>query len=1396
MERVNMHLIVRFVMSYARVFLLMGVLFFALNLFAIDYKIKNVESTNRLSHLSVQCIAKDSTGFLWVGTKDGLNRFDGYQYISYKYDPENKNSVSNNEISCLEVQRDSFLWIGTRGGGINRLGLKNGSFKRYPYDTFDGFVRDISIDKNQDVWAATSVGLLKYNKQKDQFINVTEGAVFRKFNNEPFIPRDRNISAQNIFALNEKKLIVGSSTGVFVFDIEKGDFKVISPGLRWVSITKAITKDNAGNIWLANYDGLIKLIAQSDSDSYEETIYSARVDEPFHLRSNRIDDVIIDQKNNVWFIEEGSGLARLEGDKIIYYNDLLNQEELNTVNIINDLYYDDDGLLWIGTEGSELCTINLSTNPFRFVTTKNEKNRLVKFEKIKAVFSKRDQLLLGTLNGSIYQYNLNNNDLNFNRKLEVEFDGQKLDKLIETLLLDKQDNIWLGTSLTSLICCRANGEFNDYEVGGYVFSLMEDHYSNIWFGTWRGGMGYVNTSTNEITKYMGTSKEMLGLSNNVVLSLHETSNGYLLVGTKGGGLNIAPLDQVISKQGSFDVYTHVPGKENSLSHNDIYKIFESKNGEIWLGTGRGLAKLIPAKGSTLEKSLKNGTISFKEITEKDGLPGGIVYTISEDKNGFLWLGTNRGLCRYSREDGNVIEFIPDDLDVVQSYDESAQYNGINSQRLFFGGLNGLVYFNPDSVIHDLKNLPVYFTNLSVLNNKIVPGYKYDGRVILNNEITYSKSIKLKHNEKLFSIEFSSLNTNYLKDKTKYKYRLIGFNDQWIEILGQDRSVTFTNLQSGDYRLQVKASNSDGSWSEKTAELKIVVQPPFWLTPWAYALYLCFILFLLLAFRRYSLIRLKEKNQLQIQELEHRKEVEISEAKIRFFTNVSHEIRTPLTLINEPLRQLASIEELPAEAKDLSGVIMRNMRRLLNQVNRLLELRKMDDGLYTLKHSKISIKELLTKVMYEFELAVKSKNIKVVYNIPEGIYIKADWQLLETVIYNLISNAIKFLPQEGGLLELECETNIVNPKNNENQIRISVADNGPGIPQSEIDHVFDCFYQAKSVEESNIGGTGIGLAIVKEYVELHKGSVTIKNLERGGCRFDIILPFKDFVGDTVEEQIEFEQSGKIKLSKGSYSDFFKEITGGSYHKMVIVEDDIELATYLAEIFKVHFSITHFPDGLSALDNISEIMPDIVITDLMMPQLNGMQLTEKLKENQETSHIPIVMLTAKSEDESKIKGLKFGADSYITKPFNTEVLVAQITSIIKSRNLFKEHFSKNLNLEPAESEVVSAEDKFIKKIMELTEARLEDPTFEVPDIVDEIGMSHSLVLRKFKAITGMSLVEFVRSMRIKKAVQLFKQEKLTVSEVAYRVGFSDPKYFSKCFTTEVGERPSDFIKKHHV
>ncbi|MCA1745333.1 MAG: response regulator [Bacteroidales bacterium] len=1327
---------------------------------ASELNFRTVTATNSLSQSSVLCMVQDSTGFLWVGTKDGLNRFDGYEFVTYKYDISDPNTLSNNEISCLALEGEQYLWIGTRSGGINRLELATGRITRFSNLTYDDLIRDLYFDQQGKLWAGTSEGLFQYVEGDEsadgRFVNRSRNMVYRRVTNEPFNPIRKNLSIVSIFQHEPGKLLLGAEEGLFEFDIEAGDnFKSISAVTSEQTVFTKIWRDRKNQLWASSYDGLNRLVRQFDATEFEVVLYNSSAVADRRLPVDWVEDFVEDAKGDLWLATRGGGLVQMSDNKVqavFGYS----QEEKSGIpdNIINALYIDRTGVLWIGTESNELVYLDLHAKQFR--TLLPGKQNGLSDNLISAITGNSNVLVVGTAASGIDVFEVDDLRLRKTRNIPRVLLGEGQWKSeISALLLDRDSLLWIGSATNSLAVHNKDGRYDSYVVNGFIFSLFEDNRDNIWFGTWGQGIGYINKYTRQVEQYNETPAHMLGLGSDKVLTVFQDSRDLLWVGTKG-------------------------------AYNDVYDIHEDGHGNIWLATGRGLNKM--ALDSTVTVfDIMAGRVVFEHISEKDGLPGGLVYTIREDHDEHLWLGTNKGLCRYIPDSGVLVSYGINDGLPSDKFNINSAFREQVTGQMYFGGVDGMTIFHPDSIESNPFKARVAITDFRLHNRSVQPFQRINGRRILEKNIFHSKNLKLAYADNEISFEFSALHFSS-PHKIRYAYRLLGFNDEWQETGSSNRRITYTNLRFGEYTLQVRATNNDGIWAPEVSELNIVIAPPVWLTIWAYIVYLVIFLFLLIIFRKYSLIAVKKKNQLIIESLEHKKETEISEAKMRFFTNVSHEIRTPLTLIHAPLQQLIERDDTDEETHHVLVMIFRNVKRLLNQVNQLLELRKMDKGQFSVRNSVFELDALLQESLLDFEPILRQNRIEVKLEVAEDTTISSDKRLMDTIIHNLLSNSIKFSPTDSTLtITLERTQNEVEG----GFVKLQIVDAGPGIPEDEITNVFNRFYQLKNEGFEHLGGSGIGLSIVKEFVEQLKGDVLVRNRPEGGCQFEVTIP----VGSISEEQYPTVRD----TSREPFAELSQNL-GVAREKdrsqtMVIIEDDADLSGYLKTVFDAHYKTVVYNNGRKACDEIPALMPDLIICDVMLPGMNGIELTKHLKSRKETSHIPVIMLTARTGDENMVEGLHVGADCYITKPFNINVLEAQVDSVVKSRDAFRARFSKQMVLEPTEEAITPMDERFLSRLMDITDKKLADPSFDVSFIIDEMHMSHSIILKKVKALTGLSLVEFIRSMRIKKAAQIFRQDKLSVSEVGFMVGFSDPKYFSKCFTKEMGMKPTDFIKEQH-
>jgi len=699
------------------------------------------------------------------------------------------------------------------------------------------------------------------------------------------------------------------------------------------------------------------------------------------------------------------------------------------------------------------------------------------------------------------------------------------------------------------------------------------------------------------------------------------------------------------------------------------------------------------------------------------------------------------------------------------------------------------------------------TALKISNIEVMPNEVIKGSVIIKDDISLANKITLNHKHKEFSLEFSALHFANLEG-VKYACRLLGFNDEWRYLNGTEHSVTYTNLWEGDYVFQIKATNSDGIWDETPHEINIEVLPPFWRNIWFYGIYLLIIVIGLLLFRRYTLIGVSDKNKLLIEHIERTNFIENTEAKMRFFTNISHEIRTPLTLISNPLDDVISNGKIDEKSLFNLKLVSRNVERLLNLTNQLLQLRKIDKGGIEPQFSKVNVSKFLKEIIGFFLQKALNKEITLSYHseIDEDETFWVDTELLTTTIYNVISNAYKFTPSKGQitirLFKRIPETRKIDrwkkksPKSDKEWYCIEISDTGPGIASEELQSIFHRFYQSKQLNKTESAGSGIGLSIVKEYMDLLHGKIEAKSKLGEGSTFTLSLPVgslhikeNQFAPESVEKQ-----NGDHLLSKSTDAtqSLNEEIElQPELPTILLVEDDIELSDYLVNSLMGSYHLITAYDGKKGYEKAMEFLPNLIISDVMMPLSDGIELCGNLKSNELTRHIPIILLTAKSADESKIEGYKSGADLYVSKPFKLDVLKSQIEQLIATRKILVDVFSKQIFLKPRDIAISSSDEKFLTRMNEVIDEYLSEADFDVTAMVEKMNLSHSTVLKKVKSLTNMSLVEFVKTHRLKRAAQILEKEHFQIAEVAYLVGFSDPKYFSKCFSKEFGKTPTEYV-----
>ncbi|MBN2821159.1 MAG: hypothetical protein JXP36_19455, partial [Bacteroidales bacterium] len=804
-----------------------------------DFRLIDVRSSNSLSHSTVECMVQDSLGFMWIGTLDGLNLFDGYKFRYYKYNPDNRNSISNNDISCLAIQNNRYLWIGTRGGGANRMDLHTGEIIRLSYELFDGIVEDILVDANNIVWIGSGSGLLKCIENNKtgamQLINISNKAGFRRSTNELFVPSDLNIKVDHLYQSEPNKLLVGAGAGIFEFHIDDEEFHQLSYHLNYFNGITKIDEDREGNLWISSNEGIAKISRDINGRIIGRTNFNSTAPSPRTIVHETIETMVIDNEDRIWLGALRSGLYIIDDDSVMHVNAIIDQASEKLGSFIHDLIIDNNNFLWIGQKKHPLKIIDLNYNNFNTLIYSEEKSdKAIKDVEIQSIAGKENKLWVGnTLGIDIYAFN--DQSLVKTGSIPNKL-GQELiwKNSINALFCDSNWNLWIGSSTNSLVEISKEGKIDKTLVNGYVYSIIEDDEDRIWFATWGQGIGFVDKNTRKLVQYCGTPKQKLELTSDVVLSLCIDSRGYLWAGTKGGGLNVALLKNVVSRSESFVSFTHDANDSRSISYNDVLDVIETRNGDIWLATGRGLNKVVFPRQKTIEQALADNDIQFERITEEDGLPSGVILSIREDNKGNLWLGTNNGLCRYVPENKSITTFNENDGLPSADFNKNAAYFQMENDFMFFGGLYGLTYFQTNDLSYNTIVSNPAITEFKLFNRTVKPFGNHNGNFTLSQRIPYTNAIHLRHNENDLSFEFSALNYIY-SDKIRYQYRLLGYNDQWIETDATNRIITYTNLSPGDYELELKATNSDGTWAENTVSLDINVGSPFWFTWWSYVI---------------------------------------------------------------------------------------------------------------------------------------------------------------------------------------------------------------------------------------------------------------------------------------------------------------------------------------------------------------------------------------------------------------------------------------------------------------------------------------------------------------------------------------------------------------------------------
>lgn len=1324
---------------------------------AQSYQFKHLEVSDGLSNNSVNTICKDRDGFMWFGTTTGLNRYDGYTFKIYQHAENDPGSLPDNYITDIVEMPDGRFWVNT-GRGYVLFDKEQDCF----ITDVTGFMKNLEsggvpeqvfVDREGNTCLSVAgEGCYRYKEGgKRLFFSYVEHSL-----PEHGVTQIAECT-DGLLLIYNTGLLVCLDRATLAIKWKSDEIKKYIPAGKTIEFSLFVDRDNC--IWAYSLMGIWAYDCGTKSWRTDLTaIWSSRPDVIIHA-------VAQDIEGRIWVGKDYDGIDVLEKEtgkvtSLVAHDD--NGRSLPH-NTIYDLYADRDGIMWVGTYKKGVSYYSESIFKFNMY----EWGDITCIEQ-----ADENRLWLGTNDHGILLWNRSTGKAEpFWRDAE----GQ-LPNPVVSMLKSKDGKLWVGTFNGGLYCMDGS-RVRSYKEGvgntlasNNVWALVEDDKGRIWIASLGGGLQCLEPVSGTFETY--TSSNSALLENNVT-SLCWVDNNTLFFGTANQGVGMMDMRTREIKK--------IQGQSGNvkLSNDAVNHVYKDSRGLVWIATREGL---------NVYDTRRHVFLDLSSVAEAKG---NFIAAITEDQERNMWVSTSRKVIRVTVASDGKGSYLFDSRaynseDGLQNCDFNQRsiktlHNGI----IAIGGLYGVNVFAPDHIRYN-KMLPnVMFTGLSLFDEAVKVGQSYGGRVLIEKELNDVENVEFDYKQNIFSVSFASDNYN-LPEKTQYMYKLEGFNNDWLTLPLGVHNVTFTNLAPGKYVLRVKAINSDGYVGIKEATLGIVVNPPFWMSWWAYLLYAVGLVIVLFLARYRMLKREREKFHLQQIENEVAKNEEINNMKFRFFTNVSHELRTPLTLIISPLEGM--LKETTDELQSTRLQLMyRNAQRLLHLVNQLLDFRKGEMSTHQLSLSEGDIISYVHSVCNSFLLMADKKHIQFSFFSGIDTFSMAfDADKVGKIVMNLLSNAFKFTP-EGGRVTVMIEHVAGTP----DILEIKIADTGIGISDVDKEHIFERFYQAghKGVEETT--GNGIGLSLVRDFVTLHEGEVKVFDNIGMGSVFVIQFPVKH-----VETQVQLpEETGMPagdEEDKEMKEEAREEMERKNFPLLLIVDDNEDFRIFMRYSLELQYRVKLAVNGKEAWEMMQEELPDLVISDVMMPQMDGNELCRLIKQDKRTAHIPVILLTARQNTEAKLEGLQTGADDYVTKPFNMTILVLRIRKLIE---LSRYHRVTQGMIDPAPSEIVitSLDEKLIEKAIKYVEDNMSRTELSVEELSRELGMSRVHLYKKLLQITGKTPIEFIRVIRLKRAAQLLRESQLHVSEVAFEVGFNNPKYFSRYFKDEFGVLPSVYQEK---
>lgn len=1314
---------------------------------AQNFQFEKVSHLDNLPNNEILSLYQDSDGFIWLATTGGLYQFDGYDLTEYRSNVYNFNLLTHNRITCLKEDEQKNLYIGTNEG-LNILNKKTGHIIKSKHPQFSrNYIASITQTAEGEIWVGTNNGLYNYCLEKD--------------------------SCHKILDKTIKGMLVDSKQNIWVGTWSEGLFRYHPKDKKWIEYPQlneynsahVIFEDSQNRIWIGSFGKGITLL-QHPYDMKKLSWITFSAEDPTNKISDNYTYAITENKETktLWFgTRKGISITTVSSQQSdIKWNNIYPSDTPKALpfNEVDALINDKQGNIWIGTLGGGICYVK--TKYLGFQTDKMPKIRsLFQSNSVRSLLiDKQQQIWTGIGTSGLAILNTKTGEIRTYQSLDRSSSINFFTRIHSMVQSSVNGNILLGTQNGLYVYHPNLSEQPPMKIKKStkfrqpIYQVIESQFEGYWI-----------TGKNFICHQDGNNQQEIMVLNekNDYNTIIQSNHSTIWAGTTSDGIIQIKIDPQTLKVKQIKKYNIQNGL---LAAANVKYLYQDNKKNIWAGTDGG--------GLCVYDENEDKFVSINQITD---FPTDLITSITEDKEGTLWLGSNIGLIRFYPSNNlknssfrlyNKSNGLPDNTFLPGAVSQTEQ------GEIYFGTHQGYIHFFPSEINTPERNSNVFITDLKLDNHSISSLDSINRKKICPLIPGFSEQIRIPHNYSNFTIEFAPM-IYTAPNKVRYAYQLEGYDKEWQYTTSGKRFAHYANIPAGVYQFKLKSTNEYGNWNETTRFLKITIIPPLWKTWWAYLLYTCLILSFIMYIYHSIKQRLKLRTEIHIQQIEREKNDEVNQAKLRFFTNITHELFTPITIIaaaTEEIRKLITQREY--------DVITTNTNRLIRLIQQILEFRKAETGNLRLQVSKHNLSHFIAKNIESFQPLMKQKNIDItLINETDEREVYYDADKLDKILYNLLSNALKY-NKEGALVEVH-----LSYIQDEKYARISVKDNGNGLSESTMKNLFKRFYDG-DFRKYNTIGTGIGLSLVKDLITLHKGEINVENYPGKGVCFTIQFPITsaDYTND---ERNENNQQNDAFLT----TDIVEELSDNdTLYNLLVVEDNQDLLLLLKNMLSKRYNIYTATNGKEAIEVMTQEDISLIVSDVMMPEMNGYELCRKVKQDIEFSHIPIILLTAKISDEDAVNAYESGADAYLTKPFSVSRLQARITNLLNTRAQNRTLFKQQSAFEPQALNYTTHDEIFLKSILECINNNYVDTEFDQNKLANLMGISKSTMHRKLKSLAGMSASNLIKDIRLKTAYEMLKKKgNPRISEIAYAVGFNDPKYFSICFKKEFGMLPSE-------